>query len=214
MTINRLNQGTTNQVLVKAISGQTTNLLELQDSSGSVVSSIGPTGALGGSLVPPASGLIHIETQDFSAVSSFSFSNDVFTSEYSNYRLLYAGSASANIAVRARLRSAGSSSSASSYNFQESSFFGGSTFFGRSTSQTSFRLGQFGITAANFSTDIFNPKATLPTSFNSYNFQSQNDGVNNMYVGYFNATTSFDSLEIFPESGNITGRAILYGYKV
>jgi hypothetical protein len=50
MTINRLNQGTTNQVLVKAISGQTTNLLELQDSSGSVVSSIGPTGALGGSL--------------------------------------------------------------------------------------------------------------------------------------------------------------------
>jgi hypothetical protein len=48
MTINRLNQGTTNQVLVKAISGQTTNLLELQDSSGSVVSSIGPTGALTG----------------------------------------------------------------------------------------------------------------------------------------------------------------------
>jgi hypothetical protein len=48
MTINRLNQGTTNQVLVKAISGQTTNLLELQDSSGNVVSSIGPTGALTG----------------------------------------------------------------------------------------------------------------------------------------------------------------------
>ena len=56
MTINRLNQGTTNQVLVKAISGQTTNLLELQDSSGSVVSSIGPTGALGGTVADPYSG--------------------------------------------------------------------------------------------------------------------------------------------------------------
>jgi len=48
MTINRLNQGTTNQVLVKAISGQTTNLLELQDSSGNVVSSVGPTGLFTG----------------------------------------------------------------------------------------------------------------------------------------------------------------------
>jgi hypothetical protein len=56
MTINRLNQGTTNQVLVKAISGQTTNLLELQDSSGNVVSSIGPTGALGGTVADPYAG--------------------------------------------------------------------------------------------------------------------------------------------------------------
>jgi hypothetical protein len=48
MTINRLNQGTTNQVLVKAISGQTTNLLELQDSSGNVVASVGPTGLFTG----------------------------------------------------------------------------------------------------------------------------------------------------------------------
>jgi hypothetical protein len=43
MTINRLNQGVTNQVLVKAVSGQTTPLLELQDSTGAVVSSIGPS---------------------------------------------------------------------------------------------------------------------------------------------------------------------------
>jgi hypothetical protein len=57
MTINRLNQGTTNQVLVKAISGQTTNLLELQDSSGNVVSSIGPTGALGGTVADPYAGV-------------------------------------------------------------------------------------------------------------------------------------------------------------
>jgi hypothetical protein len=48
MTINRLNQGVTNQVLVKAVSGQTTPLLELQDSTGAVVSSIGPAGELNG----------------------------------------------------------------------------------------------------------------------------------------------------------------------
>ena len=79
MTINRLNQGTTNQVLVKAISGQTTNLLELQDSSGNVVSSIGPTGAVGGSFRGKVIQIVYGSTSTFTVSSSTSYSDTTLT---------------------------------------------------------------------------------------------------------------------------------------
>jgi hypothetical protein len=84
MAISRLNLGTTNQVLVKAAAGQTTNLLELQNSSGTVVAGLNQDGVWSGTAEP---GLVLLNTTSFSGVSSQSV-NDVFSTTYQNYRVI------------------------------------------------------------------------------------------------------------------------------
>jgi hypothetical protein len=213
MTINRLNQGTTNQVLVKAISGQTTNLLELQDSSGSVVSSIGPTGALGGSLVPPASGLIHINTTSFSAVASQSV-NDVFSATYDNYKIVITGVFSTVGELYIRMRVGGTdNSTASSYVVQKFSATGSTTGTERLT-DTRMQVAVFDTSLVNgVELNVFNPFFASATGFLSANSRSSSGALYHAYAGTHNQTVSYDGFTISPVSGNMTGTIRVYGVK-
>ncbi len=212
MTINRLNQGTTNQVLVKAISGQTTNLLELQDSSGNVVSSIGPTGALGGTVNQPQ-GLVHIETVSIgSGVSSISV-NNVFTSAFTNYKIIYQGVNSNASDIRYRLRAAGTDDTGSNYKFGRF-FMGqeGSIAFTTQQNQTStFSPIATGSTAnSSFYIDISNPqKSTTTTSV------GMGSGFYTLYTSTTNtSTTSFDGFTLIRDNGTFSsGEIRIYGYK-
>lgn len=166
--------------------------------------------------VSDAQGLVHIETQDFSAVSSFSFSNDVFTSAYENYKIVCYLSASANDVIVWRGRIAGVDTTDANYN-SEFLTAGGSTVTGtRSTNQTSSRFGQVssGTGGNSFTADIYAPYELQHTRLYSNGFASFSGAL--IEIGgtvYKSNTTQFDSLSIIVGSGTITGKAALYGYR-
>jgi hypothetical protein len=216
MTINRLNQGTTNQVLVKAISGQTTNLLELQDSSGNVVSSIGPTGALGGTVSQPQ-GLVHIKTESIgSGVSSVSV-NDVFSATYKNYKVIINFLASAGATLALRLRVSGSDESGSNYNNQRLGVEGSTVVGARSTGQTSANIGSATEVAISLSTlEIANPFLTTPTIVDVFHGRRPSSTTVEMLLvaNGLNTSTSYTGFTIFPSSGTLSSGAInVYGYR-
>jgi hypothetical protein len=209
MTINRLNQGVTNQVLVKAVSGQTTPLLELQDSTGAVVSSIGPTGALGGTL--GNSGLVHINTTSFSVVAEQQI-NDVFSSTYDNYRIMgYVSAASQSVFMRMRTST---TDSGSNYGFQNIEANNTTVTANRSTSTSSWQVSN---TASSqnqgFVIDLQNPNIAM----NTYGYMQHNreaDGTLRMtqYVNNLLTATQYTGFVLFPSSSNISGTVSVYGY--
>jgi hypothetical protein len=212
MTINRLNQGTTNQVLVKAISGQTTNLLELQDSSGNVVSSIGPTGALGGTVSQPQ-GLVHIETRTVTASASESF-NNVFSATYNNYKIMARLVGSGNIDLYMRFRTGGTDNSSSLYQKQEALFDTSSASITRTTNQNTLRIRDVRTAGTYHIAEIASPFLSEPTGIWSAApaaFASTTPYFEIQGAG-FNGNTSFDGFTLYLGSGNMTGTVSVYGY--
>ena len=212
MTINRLNQGTTNQVLVKAISGQTTNLLELQDSSGNVVSSIGPTGALGGTVSQPQ-GLVHINTTSFSAVSSQSI-NSVFSATYDLYKVfLVVESVSTNNQMTLRLRASGTDSSA---DYRQQVFLADAgTLTGSFGTATGVSLSGGNRSQHYASIELFNPfKASITQIQTSYSgvISTTTNDIRQVYVNH-SPTNSYDGFTILPSTGNMTGYLVTFGYR-
>ena len=216
MTINRLNQGTTNQVLVKAISGQTTNLLELQDSSGNVVSSIGPTGALGGTVSQPQ-GLVHIETRTVSATTS-EFFDGVFSADYDDYFIKAEIICSSNNDLNFRLRANGTPDSANEYGRQTLQSSGSTALALRSTVTTSGRF-MSSIIANNrnaITSNFFSPFLAQATSVISDMVIRSDSGSNIFgaihYIGH-NVVSSFDGIEFnLAAAGTMTGTISIYGY--
>ena len=215
MTINRLNQGTTNQVLVKAISGQTTNLLELQDSSGNVVSSIGPTGALGGTISQPQ-GLVHIETVSIgTGVASVTVSN-CFSAAYDSYQVFINGgvASSANY-VQFRLGLNGTPETASNYNsgMVLTSFSTGAvTGSGLQNQSRIFYAGRANTNFINLDCRIIDPFLTKHTRFHSQFTLDDTFAVHQ--TGSHKLATSYNDLVIIGESAiTFTGGTVsVYGY--
>ena len=158
----------------------------------------------------------HIETQDFSAVSGISFSDDVFTTDYTNYRLLmYMTNSASPAGLRWRGRIAGSDTSLTNYNIQNLSASSTTVAGSRFTGQSSGFFGDiFSAVPGNaIAVDIFAPKAALTTRMICHNINS--DFGMRIFFNYssYTLTTSFDSISIFASTGTITGKAVLYGYR-
>jgi hypothetical protein len=218
MTINRLNQGTTNQVLVKAISGQTTNLLELQDSSGNVVSSIGPTGALGGTVSQPQ-GLVHIETVSFTTVSSFQFTDGIITNDYDVFHihLNLSEFSTTAIAINMNLRASGSDLTGTNmYRYVRMQNGAGAT---STLSNTSM---QVLLVADAASLGGVTGQIILPfiaTASGKYGFghnatrNTSGTIVLNDYGFNFTSSTAADSLKFTTSTGTVSGSASIYGMR-
>jgi hypothetical protein len=215
MTINRLNQGTTNQVLVKAISGQTTNLLELQDSSGNVVSSIGPTGAQGGTFADR--GLVHINTTSFSAVASQSV-NNVFSADYENYFVkIDLEDITSNADALIRLRTGSTDATTNYLNPVYIFNSAGSTGNFLSTNGwkvLTLRVAEPGL-MYSVNMDIHHPFLTKPTT---QTVDAVTRGASGHVIGAFGGgvhedSTSYSSFSLVATAGAISGRIRVYGYK-
>jgi hypothetical protein len=165
---------------------------------------------------PSSSGLIKIETQTFSGVTSFSFSNDVFTSAYENYKVVMYFSSTLDSAVAWRGRIAGTDTTAANYNHQRIEVGGTSVGAARAVDQTSARFAQTAATASTgdqaVSFDIYAPQLSLPTRLVSLGGFSAGGGYLEYAGTFYKLTTSFDSLTILIGSGTATGKAVLYGY--
>ena len=159
-------------------------------------------------------GLVHINTTTFSAVSSVSL-NDVFTSVYENYKIVFspiAGSVEANLNIR--LRASGSDVTASNYKYIRQ-YFGTSsgTQLNGSASLVHF---SYVVPSQNFSSslDILSPNLSAFTGMvGCIGFDNAADLYISMASGVYNATTVADGFTIFPTSGTITGTIRCYGYK-
>ena len=168
-----------------------------------------------GVYAPPATGLTLINTTSFSEVASQSF-NDVFSTNYDNYRILLFNGSNANISnLSFRFRVSGADNSTSGYYMQRSivnqtgtasaSSDNGATSFTLSTNTVgSFLLAH--------QMDIINPFLTEYTHILGSGFSDVSGYGTRFYGAQFNATTSFTGFSLINSSGNFSGKVSIYGY--
>lgn len=159
------------------------------------------------------SGLVHINTTNFSAVASQSV-NDVFTSTYKTYKVIIDHTVSTNLSTSLRLRVGGSDNSTSNYGYQYVTASATSVSGARATGQTSFAMGGVA-NRTSYSFLIFNPAESLRTGLQLF---AGDDYAGTglriaLYNFGFNADTVFDGFTLIASTGNMTGRIQVYGLK-
>jgi hypothetical protein len=158
-------------------------------------------------------GLVLIDSDSFSAVSSVSVDN-CFTSTYENYRIIFSSTSSAS--MRLRLRASSSDDSTSNYDDagrNEGSATGGIADVGA----TSWRLQDAAATSQNhFALDILKPQIAAPTMMLAQMVASTPSA--NIYAYWVNgqhrSSTAYDGFSvILGGAGNFTGNIRVYGYR-
>lgn len=163
-----------------------------------------------------SSGLTLINTTSFSGVTSFSLPSDTFTSTYTNYLLIVAGTASETsfTDVSLRLRASGSDNTTTNYiraTYNRTNSAAGNASTGSLTGFS--QIGAAGNISWHLTTSILQPKISDRTLVNAQSMTIANSNNNATWTqGIFNDTTSFDSATVFPAAGTISGTYSVYGY--
>ena len=174
--------------------------------------------------VADASGLVHINTTSFSAVSSFSV-NNVFSATYQNYKMivnLKGTTTGADLSLRVRV--SGTDLTSGTYNWQRGTFESTSTTAARGSSATSAQIGQ---ARANVSipedrpialdmmiSNVFETEVTTITStYSDYASSAAGSPLVQSFYSNVNNLLSYDGFTILVASGTITGNVIVYGYR-
>lgn len=154
-------------------------------------------------------------TISFTAVTSLSL-NDVFSSAYTNYQIVYSGVAAATGLQSLQFRLRTTSDAATNYYFSNlRTYVSGTTATFSSSGSTTFML--FGIlddqrrNSGSFS--IHNPNIALPTSLSGTFIGA--DSTNNFaaYGGGFHAgSTQYTGFTIYPGGSSMTGTIQVFGY--
>jgi hypothetical protein len=161
-------------------------------------------------------GLVHIETLSFSGVTAQSF-NNVFSSTYDNYRIIFNGSSNNNTdTFILRLRASGSDNTTSNYNRARILSEGSSLDSFRVTGATSFSFFILRPEKSVFDWVLYNPFAADRTGFDGSQlsrFATTDTNKSNHYGGH-NSTTVFDGFSLIVTGSGITfgGTISIYGY--
>jgi hypothetical protein len=158
-----------------------------------------------GVYAPPATGLTLINTTSFSGVASESF-NNVFTTDYQNYKVIMRFVTSTTSTVQMRFRASGTDNSASEY--FTSGYGVGTWSLGPVTSMqlaASLTASQKGIDLT-----VFSPE---PAQLSLVTGHSMNSTNNSFYSlgNQISSTAQFDGFTVFPSAGTITGIIRVYG---
>jgi hypothetical protein len=158
-----------------------------------------------GVYAPPATGLTLINTTNFSGVASESF-NNVFTTDYQNYKVIMRFVTSTTSTVQMRFRASGTDNSASEY--FTSGYGVGTWSLGPVTSMqlaASLTASQKGIDLT-----VFSPE---PAQLSLVTGHSMNSTNNSFYSlgNQISSTAQFDGFTVFPSAGTITGIIRVYG---
>jgi hypothetical protein len=159
-------------------------------------------------------GLVHIETQSLSAVAAVNF-NDVFSSTYKNYKVLFRISPSTSMTLSLRFRAAGTDDSTSNY-FRQTSTVADTSFTGlKESSQTSIAFIASFTNRLYGAMDINDPFLADGTGLDAIINHSYNDAAitQRRTNGGQSQATSFDGFSIIASTGTITGRIQVFGYK-
>jgi predicted dinucleotide-binding enzyme len=156
-------------------------------------------------------GLVHIETVSFSASSSESL-NNVFSSTYDNYRIMFRGVTTVNSFINLRYRVDNvDNSTANSYVTQNLTGSDTTVVAVRTTDNSSTVSGLSSALTSTAVIDIFNPFDTQTTIFLSSSQFAATASIR-VRAGTHNQTVSYDGFTIFPTSGTMTGSFSIYGY--
>ena len=162
-----------------------------------------------------ASGLVCVKAE--TALSGGSSTADsVFTSTYTNYRIIIRYQVSAAVELAMQFGVAGSYT-ATGYNFQRLNVNGSAVPDGvRSSSQTSAFIGQdAGAFTSLITLEISGPQLAEPTLYQAVNSRSASAYTTPTIVQYFgnqSASTQFDGIKFLVSSGTMSGSFTIYGY--
>jgi hypothetical protein len=153
-----------------------------------------------------------ITTNNFTAQTSVGFDN-VFSSEFRNYKIVMNAVTSTLVQVRSQLRLAGSPITSATYNSQQLDAGATTVTGGRTTGGTSWVVSTIATTRAGLVEMI------VGTPFQAQNTTIQANGFYTSPSLQFNYgentnATSYDGIQFFPASGNMTGSISIYGMKV
>ena len=163
------------------------------------------------------SGLVYVTSKTLSGSSAQI--DSCFTSTYDAYRIIFTNlvfSAADSMTLRL-VTGTTPDTSANYYSGRIGVGFAGTVNGAANAAVSYWNPNIVGVTVAGGGNlEIFNPKNTAVTSFNSIGGDSRTTG--DFYRaggGYFNATTAFDGLWISTLSGSntMTGTAVVYGYR-
>jgi hypothetical protein len=159
------------------------------------------------------SGLIHIETVSFSAVSAISV-NDVFSADYDRYLILPNFKMSTDSFVQLRLRVSGSDNSTNNY-WRQFIFASASSISATRAQATQIDSFEAGTTYSSSGRIVIeNPFKIDYTRGEMFVAQNNLTTQGIVHLGFlFNLTSSFDGFSLIANSGTATGSISVYGYK-
>lgn len=178
------------------------------------VLTVDSTTATGLKWASPAStgALTYVGGASFTGSSSQSL-NNVFSSTYLNYLILLNVDKSTTGTLKFRLRSGGSDNTTSNYYSTTTFLDYNSTASGTSKFAAAQEWNTPDIISVYFPLTILSPQASTETYLTVPNFSFKYSP--GQYTGtmsaFFNATTSFDGITIYPTSGTMTGSVRVYG---
>jgi len=139
----------------------------------------------------------------------------VFTSAYTNYRIIirYQTSTSAELAMKLRAATVDTSAN---YNYQRFVAESSSTNAVRSTSQAQAFIGQDGGAFTGLTAlELSGPQLAEPTIYQAVNTRNASAYTTPQVVQYFgnqSASTAFDGIKFLVSSGTTSGSYTIYGY--
>jgi hypothetical protein len=160
--------------------------------------------------VDAKSGLVLINTTAFSAVTTQSF-NNVFSSNFDNYKILITSSSNTDTDFSIRLRAGGTdNSTASSYILQRISATS-TTLAGVRTTQNYWQGFNIGVNNENaIEITLFRPFLASATLFNGTMLYGTSGAQFQGYVGQHNQATSYDGFTFY--GATFTGTISIYGF--
>jgi len=158
--------------------------------------------------------LVYITSSEFSAATSHPV-NNIFTETYDNYKLIVNWNSSTGLNLNLKLRNSGEDSNSNYWigaTGRRSSDLAQS--FGQQSENVGFRIGM-SADARNHHLSIFDligPKLNISSTIaGSFVNTSQVDGFH--IAGAHLNTGSFNSINLIPSAGNVTGKITIYGYR-
>jgi hypothetical protein len=165
-----------------------------------------------GSAWVPATGATFIKSETFTSVPSISL-NNIFSSLYRDYLIVFTGNSSAAGDIQLRLR-AGSDATGNNYStgriyITESA--GPSR--ASAVSANSTRVGEVQIYRTMFNLTISDPFIATTTSYTGQVASFGNNEYHGTISGVHSVSTSYDGITFFIAAGTITGTIKVYGYR-
>jgi hypothetical protein len=165
---------------------------------------------------PAGGGALTLITSGTFTTSSTVTIDSIFTSTYTNYKLIINVNSTTNAGANyctGNFRTSGTPNTNASYN---------EIVYGRNedntaqtrntTSETSMRFGYIGNSTSSFiEQNFYNPQASQKTYYSGFSGLTGLGAAT--FQGAFNNTTAFDGFEFSPFSGNCTGTYAVYGFQ-
>lgn len=181
-----------------------------------------PAASSGGLKISPAglvtgAGMDPIVSKSFADAGSVVV-DDCFSAEYDNYRIVMEGLTSASGYLRLRFRADGVDNTSAAYASTAvlQRLIGSGGLVGNVGGLVNNGLvGYHGLLKVQASLDVCAPFAPRSTAYNAAGLGliSTGEGYGGVTVGMFNGSASFDGFTLYPESGLITGKLHVYGYR-